>query len=92
MTNVGNLWPVAASLNDTFHTYVMFLPPGAGSRWVAVKQVDWTLAWEVYKGIPGNPNGWYLGPYSDPTASAPLDVTNPPIWDAKWQDGNRKLY
>jgi hypothetical protein len=62
----------------------MFLPPGANSRWVPLKRIDWSVSMSAWKGAN---NDWALGAYSNPTASGPFDVTEPPAYFEKWQDG-----
>lgn len=55
----------------------MFLPPGAGSKWVLLKKIHWSWAGDA--GIfAQNPVTWGLFSRADPPAGAATDETEPP--------------
>ena len=71
----------SATLTDTFHTWVMFKPPGNDVRWVPLSETRWSTDFMAY--IPAG--GWTTFPATETTGSMALvydfvEVNNFPMW------------
>ena len=77
--------------SDSYDLYMMYLPPGASSRWVPLKKVHWSWAADASV-VAHTPTGafvWGLNSSSGPTAGAVADITDPPVgWNGVWQGVN----
>jgi hypothetical protein len=87
------LWQTSVNIlgelrNDSYTTYVMFLPPGTNSRWVPLKVVQWSWMGKVAAyDLVNQTAGWSLISHTDPKAGAIQDISTPPHqWSAAWQD------
>jgi hypothetical protein len=73
----------------SFETYVLFMPPGAGSQWVPLKVVLWSCSFSAENlAAPGGSNWQFL-----PTTSAESDISVwnesiEPIWNEVLDTGS----
>lgn len=83
-----------ATINDSFQTWVMFLPPGQGSQWVPVMRSDWNFyvkairAWTIWRtSSVYPPSSWSSGFVHNnviPTWNMVHTFSNPPmVWVAE---------
>jgi hypothetical protein len=72
--------------NSQFKLYIMYLPPGDDSRWVPVKLMNWSFAFDI-KDL--NKNGlWTIVSITNPSDTGWTIPTAEPAWNATWQSGS----
>ncbi len=76
--------PTSYSLGDTFQTYLMYQPPGAGSEWVPLVRMNWSWSGAATK------DGYGLWQLSDPQPPSPTFTSFPsfPNWSHYIFGGN----
>ncbi len=71
---------VAATCNDTFNTYMLYMPPGIDSQWVPLHLLVWT--WNVNISTSGGTalTPWQPYPPGTVTVQSDFDTSSFPTW------------
>ena len=80
---------VSIEVHETFETYLMFLPPGSGSRYVPLQQVGW-----VWGGIVSSADGWQAVTAQDqaaPVNPGGVEYSDHPQWDGNTKSDKEAL-